>query len=199
MTRNAGDLLPAELLSDVRTKFMRYCAKESEELSLSGWKYFVKSCPSGPLVGVNEARLEALFLHAAGPGSSKKRCGHGRDAWERPVSIRHHPFPPLTPRLSHLPPPPPPFSSPPLTSRTWLLAASSPLTRLQRCCSIRRTSSMVRRAPLAFRSFILCSNAYCRIVSMNHGGQRSSWATRRAALPLRRRNLPLLSGSARKK
>ncbi len=72
----ATALVPAELLAEVRAKFLRYGSDAGAEklLSLSGWRYFVKSCPSGPLVGVPEAALEAYFLGAAGADASKRRC-----------------------------------------------------------------------------------------------------------------------------
>jgi hypothetical protein len=67
--------LPSELLSDLQAKFTRYSVEEDDvrKINLSGFKYLLKSCPKGShLNDISEERLEALFLEAAGPSSTKR-------------------------------------------------------------------------------------------------------------------------------
>ena len=69
--------LPAELVADIRVKFDRYSVDlaDGRQINLSGFKYLLKSCPDTALRDVPEARVEELYLAAAGPGSTKRgRC-----------------------------------------------------------------------------------------------------------------------------
>ena len=69
--------IPADLRGDLDTKFNRYStdAGGARSLNFSGLKYMLKSVPGSHLEALPEARLEELFLEAAGAGATKRgRC-----------------------------------------------------------------------------------------------------------------------------
>ena len=70
--------LPEELTAELRVKFNRYSTAvdpSARMINCSGFLFLLKSCPNATLSSVPEERLEALFLEASGPGSTKRsRC-----------------------------------------------------------------------------------------------------------------------------